>query len=60
MPPHAARKGVATRQIKAGIDPELISERMDCSVKVLWEWYSRLTPEEEMERRREPFDEEYE
>lgn len=54
--PHAIR--MATRQLKKGHDDSNIAARMDCSEEVLWEWYSRLNKEEEMERRFDEFDNE--
>lgn len=57
--PHALRKGAATRLLGKGIDDSKISARIDASEEVIWHWYSRLKKKEEMDSRRDEFDDEY-
>jgi len=57
--PHALRSGALTRQIKNEVPKSLISDRADVSEKILDEHYAELTEEEQMELRRQWFDEEY-
>lgn len=57
--PHALRSGALTRQIKNEIPKSLISDRADVSEGVLMDHYSELSEEEQMELRRDWFDDEY-
>ncbi|WP_394743057.1 tyrosine-type recombinase/integrase [Natronococcus roseus] len=57
--PHALRSGALTRQIKNEVPKSLISDRADVSEDVLDDHYAELSEEEQMELRRDWFDEEY-
>jgi len=57
--PHALRSGALTRQIKNEVPKSLISDRADVSEDVLDDHYAELSEEEQMELRRDWFDDEY-
>lgn len=50
--PHALRRGAITNHLNEDVSPEVVSERMDVSLEVLYEHYDARSPREKMDVRK--------
>ncbi|MBZ6494233.1 MULTISPECIES: tyrosine-type recombinase/integrase [Natrinema] len=50
--PHAIRRGAITGHLLEDVPPEIVSDRMDVSLDVLYQHYDARQPDEKMEQRR--------
>lgn len=55
--PHAVRRGAITNHLNEGTAPEVVSERMDVSLDVLYRHYDARSPREKMAVRKEQLSE---
>lgn len=56
--PHAVRRGAITAHLNGEVAPEMVSERMDVSLDVLYDHYDARTPREKMQIRKQQLSEE--
>lgn len=50
--PHAIRRGAITHHLNSDVTPEIVSERMDVSLNVLYQHYDARSPREKMDVRK--------